>query len=197
MDVGDSPAAANLRLVRRAGVGAGRADHAGNAACVAGPAQRATVSAETAADRARRLLEGAPGPWSVQVEHPGPFPPWGAPLALIAATVAHEVTRAALDAVERERDEARAELAAAWEETGRPSGCNTLAGAVRWAFRGRYNRDEMSQILGRREGETTAEAARRVVAERDALQGHWCLACGGTGQGLGLHPCDACQGGAR
>ena len=51
--------------------------------------------------------------------------------------------------------------------------------------------------LGRREGETTAEAARRVVAERDALQGHWCLACGGTGQWLGLHPCDACQGGAR
>jgi len=99
--------------------------------------------------------------------------------------------------LEEERDEARAELAAAWEETGRPSGCNTLAGAVRWALRGKYNRAELSQILGRREGETTAEAARRVVAERDALQGRWCLACGGTGQGLGIDPCDACQGGAR
>ena len=134
------------------------------------------MSAETAADRARRLLEGTTeGPWTADddgVIETGDGTPVGfvhrhgcihtvratgepcsradgrlmaaAPAVardLIAESEAHEVTRAALAAVERERDEAR--------------------------------------------------------AERDALQGRWCLACGGTGQGLGLHPCDACQGGAR
>ena len=138
------------------------------------------MSAETPADRARRLLEGAtPGPWWPS-RHNGPNDVdrgkiWGfragpppvqaivvgevnrfigtaadqkimaaAPdLArdLIAESEAHEMTRAALAAVERERDEAR--------------------------------------------------------AERDALQGLRCLACGGTGLGLGDSPCDACQGGAR
>ena len=101
------------------------------------------MSAETPADRARRLLEGAtPGPWRYDrydvVPTRSVSEGWliadcgtsdspdaadanvrlisAAPdLArdLIAESEAHEVTRAALAAVERERDEARAELAAA------------------------------------------------------------------------------------
>lgn len=128
-------------------------------------------------------------PWNDEID-PGPGPLADAELIaaapdlardLIAAEEANERVydnarteigrlRDALALAERERDEARAELAAAWEETGHPPGCNTLAGAVRWALRGQYNRAELSEILGRREGETTAEAARRVVAERDGAR---------------------------
>lgn len=205
----------------------------------------AALSAETPAGRARRLLEGAPGPWTLQTE-----PDYGvdssgsAPgrrtvvlaggvevasdllaseeqLALMAAAPdlardliaeagAHEVTRAALADALRERPHLR-------------GGYDTMAGAlgmfpgatpeqvVEFVIRlGAANAEADQEIaaawsaLGTGPGGTLAEAARRVVAECDEARTaairratNGCLACGGTGRGLGDSPCDACWGGAR